>query len=242
VAALETLRRHLESLQPHGDGFRDGAGTAVTLGHLRQHLQRAFLEHGLSEEADSIVSQGRDAGVPHNRGNDGEPLRAATPLLVDIFPGETGGGYHSDVTRTYCLGSAPDPQRRLYDDVHDAHQLARTRLAVGAPCRDLQEAVCDLFEQRGHATRRTDQAAHEGYVHSLGHGVGLSVHEDPLLGGPPANAEVLTPGMVITLEPGLYYPSRGMGVRIEDLVLVRGDGTFENLTPAPYELEIATPR
>jgi Xaa-Pro aminopeptidase len=61
------------------------------------------------------------------------------------------------------------------------------------------------------------------------------VHEAPRLGGPPSNTQTLVPGMVITVEPGLYYPSKGMGVRIEDLVLVRDDGSFENLTPLPYD-------
>jgi len=68
--------------------------------------------------------------------------------------------------------------------------------------------------------------------------VGLAVHEAPRLGGPPSNTQVLEPGMVITVEPGLYYPSKALGVRIEDLVLVREDGSFENLTPAGYALEV----
>ena len=241
VAALAALREYLGALEPVGEGFRHDGGP-VTLGRLRQLLQREFLEHGLAEDAESIVSQGRDAGVPHNRGNDDDPVHAGAPVLVDIFPGEVGGGYHSDVTRTFCLGPAPEPLRQVYQDVHDAHRLAWSRLALGAPCRALQEVVCDLFEDRGHPTRRTDHAAQEGYVHSLGHGVGLSVHEDPLLGGPATNTAVLEPHMVITLEPGLYYPSRGLGVRIEDLVLARPDGTFENLTPASYELEIPIKR
>ncbi|HYV57041.1 MAG TPA: M24 family metallopeptidase, partial [Candidatus Nitrosopolaris sp.] len=196
-----------------------------------------FLEHGL-EGGESIVSQGRDAGVPHNRGNDSELLRAGTPLLVDIFPGEAGGGYYSDLTRTFCLGKAPEPLKRLYGDVHDAFRTGMKSLRVGAPCRASQEAVCDLFESRGHLTVRSRQGTEEGYVHGLGHGVGLAVHEAPRLGGPPSNTQVLEPGMVITVEPGLYYPSRDLGVRIEDLVLVREDGSFENLTPAPYDLEI----
>jgi len=75
-------------------------------------------------------------------------------------------------------------------------------------------------------------------VHGLGHGVGLAVHEPPRLGGPPSNLQKIESGMVITIEPGLYYPSRGMGARIEDLVFVHADGRCENLTPAPYDLEI----
>ena len=98
--------------------------------------------------------------------------------------------------------------------------------------------MCELFERRGHATGLSKEGTEEGYVHGLGHGVGLTVHEAPRLGGPPSNVQTLEPGMVITVEPGLYYPSRGLGVRIEDLVLVRPDGVVENLTPTSYELEI----
>jgi Xaa-Pro aminopeptidase len=236
VAAIERLRRHLTTLKRDGDHFRNGAGP-VTIGQLRHLLHEEFLAHGL-EGGETIVSQGRDAGVPHNRGNDAERLRAGAPLLVDIFPGEAGGGYHSDLTRTFCLGPAPDPLKRLYGDVHDAFRLAMDQLKVGEPCRSYQERVCELFEQRGHTTPRTNETAQEGYVHGLGHGVGLQVHEAPRLGGPPSNTQVLEPGMVITVEPGLYYPSRDLGVRIEDLVLVREDGSFENLTPAGYDLEV----
>lgn len=238
AAVMNALRGHLASLRRDGEGFRaDGRGP-VTLGDLRRFVHHAFMDYGLAEDGESIISQGRDAGVPHNRGNDGEPLRAGTPLLVDIFPGEAGGGYHSDMTRTFCLGRAPEPLQRLHGEVWGAFRLAMDSLALGAPCREYQEKVCGYFEQRGHATLRTNETTEEGYCHSLGHGVGLSVHEAPRLGGPPSNTQPIVPGLVISVEPGLYYPSRGMGVRIEDLVAVRADGTFENLTPAPYELEI----
>jgi Xaa-Pro aminopeptidase len=238
VAAMDRLRSTLSTLKRDGDHFRmNGSGT-VTLGMLRRILHEEFVAHGLAEDGESIVSQGRDAGVPHNRGNDAEPLRAGAPVIVDIFPGEAGGGYHSDLTRTFCVGGPSPDLRQLYDDVHDAFRLAMSRLELGAPCRQYQDFVCDLFEQRGHATQRKNQGTEEGYVHGLGHGVGLAVHEAPRLAGPPSNVQVLEPGMVITVEPGLYYPSRGMGVRIEDLVLVHADGTFENLTPTPYEMEI----
>jgi len=236
VAAVERLRQHLGTLRRDGEHFQNGDGK-VTLGSLRRLLHEEFLAHGL-EGGETIVSQGRDAGVPHNRGNDPDLLRAGAPLLVDIFPGEAGGGYFSDLTRTFCMGPAPAPLQKLYGDVHDAFRLAMDELKVGEPCRSYQERVCELFEQRGHATPRTDETVQEGYVHGLGHGVGLAVHEAPRLGGPPSNTQVLEPGMVITVEPGLYYPSRDLGVRIEDLVLVREDGSFENLTPAGYELEV----
>ena len=236
VRAYAKLRQHLGTLRRDGDRFRNGGGI-VTLGQLRTLLHREFLADEL-EGGESIVSQGRDAGVPHNRGNDAEPLRPGTPVIVDIFPGETGGGYHSDFTRTFCMGPAPEPLKRLYDDCHAAFRAVMDTLKVGEECRSYQEKTCDVFEARGHATVRSNQTTEEGYVHGLGHGVGLAVHEAPRLGGPPSNTQTLEPGMVVTIEPGLYYPSRGLGVRIEDLVVMRPDGGYDNLTPGPYDLEI----
>ena len=238
VAAMERVRGELASLQRNGDGFVTAAGERATLGHLRRLLHRTFAEFGLAEDGESIVAQGRDAGVPHNRGNDSDLIRAGTPILVDIFPGEAGGGYHTDMTRTFCLGPAPDALRDVYGQCREAFDAAMTQLRAGESCRGYQELVCDVFERQGHATVRTNQAVEEGYVHGLGHGVGLAVHEGPRLGGPPTNTATLEPGHVVSVEPGLYYPSRGLGVRIEDLVAIRSDGGFENLTPAPYELEV----
>jgi Xaa-Pro aminopeptidase len=237
VSAVNKLREHLTALKRSGEHFTANGGAPVTLGDLRRLLHEEFLAYGL-EGGESIVSQGRDAGVPHNRGNDAEPLRAGAALLVDIFPGEAGGGYFSDLTRTFCLGGAAAPLRRLYDDVKQAFDVGMEAVRVGEPCRSSQEKVCDVFEQRGHATLRTNESTQEGYVHGLGHGVGLSVHEAPRLGGPPTNTQLFEPGMVVTVEPGLYYPSRDMGVRIEDLVVIGKDGALENLTPLPYDLEI----
>ena len=239
VSAIERTLELLRSLRRDGAGLVDERGEAVRLGRIRRLIQREFLEHGFAEDGESIVAQGRDAGVPHNRGNDDDVLRPGTPLLIDIFPGEAGGGWHTDMTRTYCVGPAPEPLKQLHADVNEAFTRVMSSLRVGQQCRSYQELTCDVFEQRGHPTVRSKPGTEEGYCHGLGHGVGLAVHEPPRLGGPPSNAQVLEPGMVITIEPGLYYPSRGLGVRIEDLVVVRPNGTFENYTPAPYELEIA---
>ena len=238
VEAMKRVRQELGALRPKGDAFVTATGERATLGHIRKLLHRTFAEFGLAEDGESIVAQGRDAGVPHNRGNDADMIQAGTPILIDIFPGEAGGGYHTDMTRTFCLGPAPEPLKRVYADCRAAFDAAMGKLRGGEPCRDFQELVCDVFEQQGHPTVRTNQGTEEGYVHGLGHGVGLAVHEGPRLGGPPSNTAVLEPGHVVSVEPGLYYPARGLGVRIEDLVAVRADGSIENLTPAPYDLEI----
>ena len=253
VEAMKRVRDELASLKRapagapgeagsgSGEGFVTREGRPATLGHLRRLLHRTFAEFGLAEDGESIVAQGRDAGVPHNRGNDEDPVRAGTPILVDIFPAEAGGGYHTDMTRTFCLGPAPEPLKQVYGQCREAFDAAMTKLRGGEACRGYQELVCDVFERQGHATVRSDQTVVEGYVHGLGHGVGLAVHEGPRLGGPTTNTALLEPGHVVSVEPGLYYPSRGLGVRIEDLVAVRADGSIENLTPAPYELEIPLP-
>lgn len=238
VDAMVRVRAELGSLRRDGERFLTEGGEVATLGHLRRLIHRTFAEHGLAEDGESIVAQGRDAGVPHNRGNDADPVRAGVPILIDIFPGEAGGGYHTDMTRTYCLGPAPEPLRTLYAQVREAFDAAMARTRAGESCRGLQELTCDVFERQGHPTVRSNQGTETGYVHGLGHGVGLAVHEGPRLGGPPSNTEVLRPGHVVSVEPGLYYPERGLGVRIEDLVAIRADGTAENLTPAPYDLEI----
>lgn len=240
VSAMNKAHAFLASLKRDGDRFLNGGTRPATLGDVRRLIQAEFLVHGLAEtDGDSIVSQGRDAGVPHNRGNDEEPLRAGTPILIDIFPGEVGGGYCSDMTRTYCLGAPPEPLKKLYDDVWAAFRVGMEGIRLGDPCRKVQDLVCDVFEQRGHATRRTNETTEVGYVHNLGHGVGLSVHEGPLLGGAKSNVATIEPGMALTVEPGLYYPAQSLGLRIEDLVITRPDGSLENLTAgAPYELVI----
>jgi len=238
VTAMDRVRDYLGALRPVNGHFTDGTHAVATLGHLRTLIHHTFAEFGLAEDGESIVAQGRDAGVPHNRGNDSEPVRAGESIIVDIFPGEAGGGYHTDMTRTFCVGPAPAPLRELYAQCREAFDTAMGALRPGELCRSYQELTCDVFEKQGHATLRTNANAVEGYVHGLGHGVGLAVHEGPRLGGGDANTTTLEPGHVVSVEPGLYYPSRGMGVRIEDLVVIRPDGAIENLTPAPYGLEI----
>jgi len=157
---------------------------------------------------------------------------------VDIFPGEAGGGYHTDMTRTFVVGPANEAVKKMYAECKDSFDKVMAAMKGGEPCRSYQEMTCDILEGHGHATLRSNASATEGYVHSLGHGVGLAVHEGPRLGGPAANTTPLKPGHVVSVEPGLYYPSRGMGCRIEDLVAVRADGTLENMTRFPYDLEV----
>ena len=239
VAAFTEVVEFLASTRLDGPVVRAVDGTEVTLGTLRRIIQRAFADKGLAESGgEGIVSQGADAGVPHSRGKDDDVVRPGAPIVIDIFPAQAGGGYHSDFARTLCVGPAPDPLKDLHRDVMEAVSRTTAALSVGMSCQGLHDLACDVFEAKGHPTIRSDPDTEDGYCHQLGHGVGLAVHEEPGLGGWASSGRALEPRMVFTVEPGLYYPSRELGVRIEDLFYLAPDGTVENLTPAPYDLEV----
>lgn len=236
--AYARIREVIAGGRLEGTRLRDAAGP-VTIGRLRREVRRVFFDAGLEEPHGNIVAMGRDAGVPHNVGNDDDVLEEGMPIVIDLFPAQAGGGYYFDVTRTICVGRAPAALRELHGTVREAVDRSIEAIQVGASGRTYQELVCDFFESRGHRTVRQDERLEEGYVHGLGHGIGLEVHERPNLGGSATNRDRIEPGALFTIEPGLYYPSRGLGVRIEDVVTVHPDGTVENLTHVPYELEIS---
>ncbi|MGE5175654.1 MAG: M24 family metallopeptidase [Hyphomicrobiales bacterium] len=236
--AYERVRATIAGGRIRGGELGDAEGP-ITIGRLRRGIRRVFFEAGLEEPHGNIVAMGRDAAVPHNSGNDEEVVVEGKAITIDLYPVQAGGGYYFDVTRTICAGRAPAELKEIHGIVREALDLSIGSLHVGAPARSYQEKVCDLFEARGHRTIRQDPCLEEGYVHGLGHGIGLEVHERPYLGGSATNKDRIEPGSVFTIEPGLYYPSRGIGVRLEDVVLVHPDGRVENLTDVPYELEIA---
>jgi len=113
---------------------------------------------------------------------------------------------------------------------------------VRTEAKHYQRMTCEFFESRGHPTVATDSKTEAGYVHSLGHGLGLAVHEEPRFGDVPSNTDVLQPGHVFTCEPGLYYPDQGFGMRIEDDLWIDPDGTVHNLTEFPKELVVKMKR
>jgi Xaa-Pro aminopeptidase len=225
-----------------GHAARDGGlaradGSPLTVGDVKRFARLRLLEHDLEDPEEMIFAVGRDAGVPHSLGEDADPLRLGQAIIFDLFPRELGGGYFHDMTRTFCLGFAPDEVQAAYDDVLACFEHVFGALEIGQEASKYQDMACDFFEARGHKTIRSDPNTHEGYVHSLGHGLGLQVHALPRLVG--QGKDLLEPNQVFTVEPGLYYPERGFGVRVEDCVLARADGTFESLTPYPKDLVIS---
>lgn len=241
VAVVDETAEFLTSHRAQGGYLVTRAGGRLTLGEVKAFINRRLLEHGVVDaEAGTIFAQGRDSGVPHSRGQARQPIALGKSIVFDIFPAEPGGGYFFDFTRTWCLGYAPDHVQQAYEQVRAIYQQVLKALRPGAPCRDYQTMVCDYFEARGHTTLRLDPAAASGYVHSLGHGVGLYVHEAPNLSDRVGNQAVFEPGHVITVEPGLYYPDHprgGFGVRLEDtLWLNPASQRFEILARYPYDL------
>lgn len=211
-------------------------GRPIMLGEVKRKINLWLMENGAENPEDTIFAIGRDAGVPHSSGNPADFLRLGQTIVFDIFPCEAGGGYFFDFTRTWCLGFAPDEVCLLYEDVHNVFKQIMQELEVGKPFSHYQERACRMFEALGHPTIMSAPETEIGYVHSLGHGLGLHVHESPASGLSASPKDILEPGSVITIEPGLYYPDRGMGVRLENTVAVMPDGIFETLADYPLDL------
>lgn len=215
-------------------------GEPLTIREVKRKINLWLAERGAENPTGAIFAIGHDAGVPHSSGNPDDFLTLGKTIVFDIFPCEEGGGYHYDFTRTWCLGYASDGVEALYDDVYSTYQNVMGEIQKDASCSGYQQRTCELFEAQGHATIRQDPALQDGYVHSLGHGLGLHVHEAPWFRAAEAStpADRLLPGSVVTIEPGLYYPSKDMGVRLEDTVYVRPDGQMEILAHYPLDLII----
>lgn len=209
-------------------------GTPLTVGMVKRFIRRTLLDYDLEAPA-IIFAAGREAGYPHSVGAPDAPLRLGESIVFDLFPNEIGGGYYHDVTRTWCLGYAPPEVQRAYDVVSEAFDKAVEAFAVSKGAHLLDELVNAHFEEHGYNTRRLNAQSEKGYVHSLGHGLGLNVHERPMMAYM-LPGDTLQIGNVITIEPGLYDPEAGYGVRVEDTLYVDENGQLVSLTPFRKDL------
>lgn len=233
VDLVETLRERKDAGEVQL--IRDAAGVATRalartlegIGVGLTELQVAgVLEKALRDEGSegfpfpSIIASGPRSALPHARSST-RTLEKGDFLLMDF--GAEVGGYCSDVTRTVVVGSATSEQRTIYDVVRVANERAAKGVRAGMTGRDADAIARQYIERAGYG---------EEFGHSLGHGIGLEVHEAPRLA---KTAEgVLPEGAVVTIEPGVYRPGWG-GVRIEDDVVLGADGP-QILTQFPREL------
>ena len=213
-------------------------GSLLTIDDMKRFIRVAAIREGLVEDVDTIFAIGRDAGIPHSSGNATDVIECGKSIVFDFFPRQIGGGYFFDVTRTFCIARVPDKLKKLYDDVLDVQERIIGEIREDTEASQYQRRACELFRDKGYVTTMDDPRTTEGYVHNLGHGLGLDVHEKPFLGMSKSNVDRIVRGSVFTIEPGLYFPDRGMGVRIEDVLYIDENGEAENLSPFSKELLI----
>jgi Xaa-Pro aminopeptidase len=211
-------------------------GVPLTLSDIKSRINLWLAELGAENPEGTIFAIGRDAGVPHSSGNPSDPLKLGQTIVFDIYPCEAGGGYFYDFTRTWCLGYAPDDVLAVYEDVLSVYTKVTQELQAGRPFKEYQQMACEQFSAQGHPTIKEDPQTQIGYVHSLGHGIGLNIHERPWSGISSDEKDCLVPGSVFTIEPGLYYPEKGIGVRLENSLWVRSNGKMEVLAEYPMDM------
>jgi Xaa-Pro aminopeptidase len=213
------------------DGELMADGAPLTAEQVRDALRAACAQAGAPAPPDVIVASVRQ-GFGHEPGSG--PLPAGLPIQVDLWPREERTGCWADMTRTFVVGDVGEAVLGQEQLVRAALEEVRARVRPGVTGRELHGLVCDRFEAAGYRTQRTGPGEDpvEGFQFSLGHGVGLEVHEAPGLGM--LGTEPFVAGDVLAVEPGLWDRTIG-GVRYEDLLLVTADGC-ETLTRYPYDL------
>jgi Xaa-Pro aminopeptidase len=211
------------------DGWLRHHGRRFTAEDLRAAVNARIMALGCVP-AHTICAPGDQAVDPHEEGHG--PIRAHTPIVMDIFPRSEKTGYFGDLTRTVVRGRASARLQEVYALVNEGVRLGHRRVKPGAHGPAIHREIQDLFTARGYPTGMRDGRM-QGFFHGTGHGLGLQIHEPPSIS---PQKSVLRAGHVVTVEPGLYYLGLG-GVRIEDVALVTPTGS-RNLTRVPKRLEL----
>ena len=231
-AAFARVKAMLGASEPGADGLMLD-GEPLTCERVTAGIEDVLRAHGCEGEP-PLVGAGPTGANVHEHGSG--QIQAHESIIVDIFPRHAASRFFADMTRTFCVGDAPDQLRHMYATVLEAVKRSTERIAAGVNGAVVWEAACDAIEAGGYRTTRSladGETLDEDFFHGLGHGVGIEVHESPNLG---LAGDDLVVGDVVTIEPGVYRKGFG-GVRLEDLAVVR-DGGCEVLTDFPYDLEI----
>ena len=233
VEAFESVARMLAGCSVRAGGELWLAEERLSVARVKARAARVFAGQGLEQPESSIVAPAEEGATGHSTGTPERVLRAGESVVVDLFP---RGVLFADCTRTFCVGRTPEDLVQAHGLVLDALEMSLKAVRPGVRGWTLHERVCRLFENEGFAVPDKNPGSQTGYFHLLGHGVGYELHELPSFRETGPGTEELRAGDVVTIEPGLYDPEAGWGVRLEDLVVVTGDG-MTNLTPLPYELD-----
>ncbi len=216
-----SVAQKLEELLGHTDIRRGQVfyeGKPLTTNFLKKKVMVWCCEVGLSLPDGFILAAGPTSSDPHAIDGEDKNIAEGEPILFDIYPASETG-YRYDFTRTYCVGRPKPPLRRMFEDVLTAQNLVFDMMKEGMRCETPFIEVCRFFRRRGWPTLLDREVGERGFIHGLGHGIGLTIGEEPYLAR--FSQTTLASGDVVTVEPGLYEPGFG-GVRLEDVVLVEG--------------------
>lgn len=224
VKTAEEIERMIAAQRIAEQGFEHMLGfirEGRTEREMQLELDYFMLSHGAEALSfDTIVLSGPNTSLPHGVPGD-RRVQQGEFVLMDY--GAVVDGYHSDMTRTVCVGAPDEKMKRVYDIVLRAQQASLNALKAGISGKDLDAAARDLITAEGFG---------ECFGHSLGHGVGMEIHEEAYAA--PTSEAVLPENTVITIEPGIYIEGE-FGVRIEDFAVIKAEG-YENMTLSPKEL------
>jgi Xaa-Pro aminopeptidase len=232
----EVMREICETIfasQSDDSGTLIHEGTPLTSERCISMIDVAFLERGATTPHGSIVACGPIGSDCHHRGT-GE-LKTGQPIIIDIFPHIRETGYNGDCTRTIVHGQIPDEVAKMHKAVLEAKQAAEKACKAGVTGEDVHLAAIEIIKSHGYEAGLPEDDSPDSFcsmVHGTGHGIGLDVHEPPLLD---MNGPELVVGDVLTIEPGLYSKAIG-GLRIEDMVAVTEDGCV-NFNSLPMGLQ-----
>jgi Xaa-Pro aminopeptidase len=228
TAARDLLRR----ASGNGSTELQVDGEPLTCERIKLAVAQAFVDHGATAD-EFVVSHGAQAAIGHH-GGEGR-IHEGETIVIDLWPRDNESSCSADMTRTFVVGEIPDEVAEWHRLCKEALDRAVADTKAGVTARSVYDGSCEIFEAAGYPTQRTKepgQPLEDGFFHSLGHGVGLEVHEAPILG---MTGHVdLVAGDVLAVEPGLYRSGFG-GCRLEDLLLVTANGA-ENLTSFAYDL------
>ena len=235
---VRNTQQLLASSKLDGENLIKADGSPLKLGEVKAQIDLWLAEYGAEAPENTIFSLGRDAALPHSIGNPDDIMCLGKTIVFDIFPCEKGGGYFYDFTRTWSLGYATEEVQTAFNEVKRVYDTLVSELEFGRNPNYLQQRTCDLFEAMGHETIRKNPRIESGYVHGIGHGVGLDVHEKPWSSHPDDPSNNLQAGSVFTIEPGLYYPEKGYGIRLEDTWYCDANGAFHKFADYPMDLVV----